>query len=227
MTAEMHMGRNFSSELVTHNGTHRTSDCPSCQYGWPSRRRFMATAGAWSAMATLPEAIALAQTTSNLVDTHHHFYPPDYQKAWIDWEDARKVPHFPTQVAWARAKTVEEMDKNGITTAILSIASTPGVWFDSGPEAASRMVRACNEYAVDMMREYPGRFGLFATLSMLDIEVTLKEIEYALDVLKADGIGLQTNYGDKWLGHQDFRPELEELNRRKTVVYWHPLASAC
>ena len=85
------------------------------------------------------------------------------------------------------------MDKNGIKTAILSIASTPGVWFDAGPEAASRMVRTCNDYAADMMREYPGRFGLFATLSMLDIDATLKEIEYALDVLKADGIGLQTN----------------------------------
>jgi hypothetical protein len=37
---------------------------------------------------------------------------------------------------------------------------------------------------------------------MLDIDVTLKEIEYAIDVLKADGIGLQTNYGDKWLGNR-------------------------
>jgi predicted TIM-barrel fold metal-dependent hydrolase len=89
------------------------------------------------------------------------------------------------------------------------------------------MARGCNEYGADMMREYPGRFGLFATLSMLDIDATLKEIEYALDVLKADGIGLQTNYGDKWLGHPAYKPVLEELNRRKAVVYVHPLAAAC
>lgn len=133
----------------------------------------MTAVGAWSATAILPGGIALGQMTSNLIDTHHHFYPPDYQKAWLDWEDARKIPHFPTQVAWTRAKAIEEMDKNGIKTAVLSIASTPGVWFDTGPEAASRMVRTCNDYAADMIREYPGRFGLFATLSMLDIDATL------------------------------------------------------
>ena len=187
----------------------------------------MTAVGAWGATAMLSGGIALGQTASNLIDTHHHFYPPDYQKAWLDWEDARKLPHFPTQVAWTRAKAIEEMDKNGIKTAVLSIASTPGVWFDTGPEAASRMVRACNDYAADMIREYPGRFGLFATLSMLNIDATLKEIEYALDVLKADGIGLQTNYGDKWLGNPAYKPVLEELNRRKAVVYVHPLVAAC
>ena len=76
------------------------------------------------------------------------------------------------------------------------------------------------------MRDHPGRFGLFATLSMLDIDATLKEIEYAFDTLKADGIGLQSSYGDKWLGNPVYRPVLEELNRRKAVVYVHPWSRA-
>jgi 6-methylsalicylate decarboxylase len=78
-----------------------------------------------------------------------------------------------------------------------------------------------------MMRDHPGRFGLFATLSMLDVDATLKEIEYALDTLKADGIGLQSSYGDKWLGDATWRPVLEELNRRMAVVYVHPLVASC
>jgi predicted TIM-barrel fold metal-dependent hydrolase len=78
-----------------------------------------------------------------------------------------------------------------------------------------------------MMRDYPGRFGLFATLSMLDIDATLKEIEYVFDTLKADGVGLQSNYGDKWLGDATYKPVWEELNRRKAVVYVHPLVAAC
>jgi 6-methylsalicylate decarboxylase len=59
------------------------------------------------------------------------------------------------------------------------------------------------------------RFGLFSTLSMIDIDATLVEIEHALDVLKANGSGLQTNYGDKWLGDETCRPVLEESQSAK------------
>jgi predicted TIM-barrel fold metal-dependent hydrolase len=62
---------------------------------------------------------------------------------------------------------------------------------------------------------------------MIDIDATLKEIEYVFDTLKADGVGLQTNYGDKWLGHPTYKPVFEELNRRKAVVYVHPLVANC
>jgi len=183
----------------------------------------LATAGGG---AVLPR-LAFGQEKPSLIDTHHHFYPPEYQKAWMDWEESRKLPHFPTQVAWTREKAIEEMDKAGIRTGILSLASTPGLWFDSGPEGAVRMARICNDFGAQMVRDFPGRFGLFATLSMLDIDTTLKEIEYVFDTLKADGVGLQSNYGDKWLGNVAYKPVFEELNRRKAVVYVHPLVAAC
>ncbi len=170
---------------------------------------------------------AKAQSTPALIDTHFHFYPPEYQKLWLDWEDKRKLPHFPGQVAWSKAKTIEDMDKNGIRTGVLSLASTPGLWFDLPSPEAERIARVCNDFGAGMMRDHAGRFGLFATLSMLNADATLKEIEYVFDTLKADGVGLQSNYGDKWLGHAMFKPVFDELNRRKAVVYVHPLVAAC
>ena len=196
--------------------------------GTPSRRTVLAGLGALGAAVALGDRHALGQGTgATLIDTHHHFYPPEYQKAWLDWEDARKLPHFANQVSWSVAKAIEEMDKAGIRTAVLSLASTPGLWFDSGAEAAARMVRTCSDFAARMAQDHKGRFAIFAPLSMFDIPTTLKEIEYALDTLKADGLGLQTNYGDKWLGNTVYAPVWEELNRRKAVVYVHPLVAQC
>jgi predicted TIM-barrel fold metal-dependent hydrolase len=203
---------------------HRCATC--CDPTW-SRRGFLAGLGALGLTSTISSVAALGQTKPALIDTHLHFYPTEYQKFWLGYEDARKQPHFPGQIAWTREKLVEDMDSNGVRAGVLSVASTPGVWFDLGPAQAGRLARTCNEYAADMMRDHPGRFGLFATLSMLDIDATLKEIDYAFDTLKADGIGLQSNYGDKWLGNAAYRPVLEELNRRKAVVYVHPLVASC
>jgi 6-methylsalicylate decarboxylase len=198
--------------------------CGCCR----SRRQFLAGAAALGATALLPGREASAQgAPAKLIDTHHHYYPPAYQKAQMDWEDQHKVPHFGVQGAWTRDNDLEAMDKNGITTSILSLASTPGVWFDGGAQAAHDWARLCGDFAAEMVRDHPGRYGLFAPLSMLDIDATLKEIEYAFDTLKADGVNLQTNYGDKWLGDPAYRPVLEELNRRKAVVYVHPLVASC
>jgi|HubBroStandDraft_6_1064221.scaffolds.fasta_scaffold62851_3 predicted TIM-barrel fold metal-dependent hydrolase len=191
-----------------------------------SRRHLLTGAAALGAASLLPGSVR-GQGAAKVIDTHHHFYPPDYQKAWLDWEDARKIPHFATQLGWTREKALEELDKNGVATGVLSIASTPGTWFGLDAAGAGKMVLTCNDYGAEMVRDYKGRFGLFATLSMLDVDATLKEIEYVLDTLKADGVGLQTNYGDKWLGHEFYKPVFEELNRRKAVVYVHPLVAAC
>ncbi|MGA8225070.1 MAG: amidohydrolase, partial [Xanthobacteraceae bacterium] len=98
-----------------------------------SRRALLVGASALCGTAVLPRG-ARAQGAS-IIDTHHHFYPPPYQQAWMDWENAHKIPHFPSsQDVWTRDKAVAEMDKNGIRTGMLTLASTPGVWFDAGPE---------------------------------------------------------------------------------------------
>src|SRR5262249_58793536 len=123
----------------------------SMAYTPVSRRKLLAGAAALGAASVLPGRGARAQgAKAKVVDTHHHFYPPAYQKAWMDWEDARKIPHFASQVAWTRDKAVEELDKNGIATGVLSLASTPGTWFNLDAAGAGAMARTCNDFGADM-----------------------------------------------------------------------------
>jgi 6-methylsalicylate decarboxylase len=162
-------------------------------------------------------ALAPAQRKPHRIDIHHHLFPPEYRTATGSLGAA--IP------AWSPVQSIEEMDKGGIATSILSLSS-PGVSFGDAP-LGRKLARLVNDYGAAMARDHPGRFGLFATLPLPDVEGSLREIEYALDTLKADGIGLMTNYGDKWLGNAAFAPVWAELDRRKAVIYTHPNTPAC
>jgi predicted TIM-barrel fold metal-dependent hydrolase len=163
--------------------------------------------------------------TPHRIDTHHHILPPAYvaEERQRILDAAVLVP--PDFLDWTPRRSLDEMDKNGVATAINSI-STPGVYFGN-KEQGRRLARACNEYGARMAQDFPGRFGMFAAIPLPDIEGSLREIDYALDVLKLDGIGLMTSYGDKWPGDPAFAAVFEELNRRKSVVYFHPTQAVC
>jgi len=191
--------------------------------GGPSRREFLRTLAAVGAGAVWPASGLLAQTARpagrarpGRIDVHHHMRPPEYMRQRGDQGANR---------AWTPDRSIEQMDKYGISTAILSI-STPGVWFGDAQQARS-LARICNEYGAQTVRDFPGRFGLFAILPLPDPDGCLREIEYAFDTLKADGAGLLTSYLDKWLGDPLFTPAFAELNRRKAVAFVHVTTPNC
>jgi 6-methylsalicylate decarboxylase len=193
-----------------------------------SRRRFLASLGALAVSNAVPAGNALAQAAAkpNRIDVHHHIIPPPYVAAQRDRILAgADIPNPASILDWTPERAVEEMDKTGVATAMTSI-STPGIWFGNA-QAARSLARQCNDYAAQMGRDHAGRFGLFGCLPLPDVEGSLKEIEYSLDTLKADGIGMFTSYGDKWPGDPEFEPVFDELNRRKAVVYFHPTGAAC
>ena len=190
------------------------------------RRLFLGAMAATGAASLLPRLLT-AQPPARRIDVHQHFVSPSYyQMLTARNSPTAPVPGYAAWKDYSPARVVEQMDKLGIATAMLSITA-PGVWFGDVQEAR-KLAREMNEYAAaKMVGDHKGRFGLFAVVPLPDVEGTLREIEYAMDTLKADGVGLLTSYGNAWLGDASFAPVLDELNRRKAVVYVHPTDAAC
>ena len=154
------------------------------------------------------------------IDIHHHIFPPEYLAA-IDrlglTEAGGGGVAFPD---WSLSASLEMMDRHDIQTAIASIAS-PGVYFGDA-RLARELARRCNEYSASVVREYPDRFGFFASVPLPAISDAIAEAAYALDTLKCDGLVLMGSVADRFLGDPEFEEFMQELDRRKTVVFIHP-----
>ena len=160
------------------------------------------------------------------IDVHHHILPPVYRERAHDRliASSSTMPQGPI-FGWTPAATLEQMDRFGIATAMTSV-SAPGIWFGDR-QTARDLARACNEYAVRLGTDHPGRFGTLIALPLPDVDGSLAEIAYCFDTLKVDGVCLMTSYDNKWPGDPAFAPVFDELNRRRAVVFFHPNTPAC
>lgn len=195
---------------------------PDCRHGL-NRRQLGGLFAGLAAGTMLPAARAVESSAGvQRIDVHHHILPPVFRQTLGEAHIGAPAPNG-VAPPWQVADSLGVMDRQGITTAVVSAAP---IWT---PDTAQnqRLTRACNEFAAQMMADHPSRFGSFASLPLPDVKASLAELAHALDVLKADGIQLMTNYADKYLGDPAFAPVMDELNRRKAVVYVHPQSCGC
>ncbi len=159
-------------------------------------------------------------TAPHRIDTHHHILPALYTGALerMGIDAGGGIP-FPR---WDPASALEMLDRQGIAAAVTSI-SAPGVHFGDDP-AARDLARRCNELSAKLVADHPSRFGAFAILPLPDVKGALTELEYALDVLRLDGVVLLSSHSDgRYLGDPLFEDVMAELDRRAAPVFIHPI----
>lgn len=159
------------------------------------------------------------------IDTHQHVLPPEH-RSWL--EGKGQMPGGIPLPTWDASSTIELMDDREAATAIVSV-SAPGVHLDpavTGPDAVARSwAHKVNEFAAELAKDYPDRFGFFATRTLPDVDGAIAEAEYAFDVLGADGVVLLTNAHGTYLGDATSDPLLHALDERSATIFVHPAES--
>jgi len=187
-----------------------------------SRRRLLKVLGALGAASAtgfasrqlFADGVVKSSAAGGRIDVHHHHIPPALRQGTGGHN-------------WTPELSLQMMDRFDIAVAILSMTQMGDILYDN-TEKGRKAVRLGNDYGAQVMSDHPKRFGLFSAVPLPDIDGVLKEIEYGLDTLKADGIGIYTNDNQgRWPGDPYFEPMWQELNRRHAIVYMHPLAPQC
>jgi predicted TIM-barrel fold metal-dependent hydrolase len=155
------------------------------------------------------------------IDLHHHVVEPELAARLagkgIEWTGGKGIP------PWDPSFALESMDRLGIAAAVAS--THPHTYWDVLGEAGSeteRWTRQGNEFLARVVQNDPQHFGGFASLPLPNPEAACRELEYALDVLRLDGVHLLTSVGGLYPGDPALEELFQELDRRSAVVVLHP-----
>jgi len=187
-----------------------------------SRRQAPIGAAAVTA-AAIPATAATAATAEppdrGRIDTHHHVLPAPVKKWLVDI--GVLPPHGgPPWAQWDLQTTVKVMNANNIALGVASMPAPTMLFSDE--KTARDGVRLLNDSVAQLVGHNPTRFGHFAYISHVHIDLALEQIAYAFDKLGANGVLLMNTVDGKYLGDPQFDPILAELNRRHAVIFTHP-----
>jgi len=163
-------------------------------------------------------------TSPSSIDVHAHYLPASYRTILQDAGHAQ-ADGMPGLPEWSAAEHVMMMDRLGIGTAVLSVSS-PGIHLADAVSAAD-LAREVNEAGRRAVVDHPGRFGLFASLPLPDVDAAMAEIAFCCDELAANGFVLLTHVDGTYLGDPSWEPVFAELDRRQSRVFIHPTSPPC
>ena len=198
-----------------------------------NRRRFLATAGAGSALVGLPIVAAESRLTRGIVDCQSHLFLPEvldmmrgrkadplvYAQGGAtflkmgDW--LRKVPAAYVSV---EAK-LAAMDASGIEITLLSTNDPGPEWFgDDGPAVA----QVIHDSLAGVIAKHPMRFRGLCTLPLQNEKAAAVELDRCVKKLGFRGILLYTNLAGAWCDEPQFHWLYARAEELDVPILLHP-----
>ena len=161
------------------------------------------------------------------IDLHAHLWNVDY----LDLVQSFGRTDTPTQrnrAATMAAGDIEQrfamMDRAGVAIQVLSVS--PQAPHFAEKAHAVEAARKANDMNTEAVARYPQRFKAFAALPMPHVDEALKELDRALGQPGMVGVALTNSILGRSIADPSFLPLFEELNRRGSVVFLHPIGDA-
>jgi aminocarboxymuconate-semialdehyde decarboxylase len=112
------------------------------------------------------------------------------------------------------------MDEAGVGMHLLSYTCPNSYWATG--VVAEQLARAMNDHLAEVCSRWPTRFRGLGSVPLQDVDLSLKELERAIDHLGMVGLIILANVNDQPLDDARFEPFWAELNRRRLPVLLHP-----
>jgi predicted TIM-barrel fold metal-dependent hydrolase len=155
------------------------------------------------------------------IDVHAHYYPHDYVRLLVKLGRTDLNPQAGQPADFA--SRIEQLDAAGVECQVLSAIGMDTLIAErDGAREAARFV---NDAYKEVMQKYPGRFQAWGWVPLPYVDAAIEEAVRCLDDLHFVGIGLACAYQQRTLDDPEFEAFWQELNRRRAVVYVHPVGA--
>jgi len=178
---------------------------------------------------------------SKVVDVHCHYLSPEVgakyaylhpvkhdATAVYATELSRQVNMKQIQELGAKfnqvAVRLKDMDKMGIDIQVVSPAPIQYFYFTE-PELGAQISRDINESIALVVAQRPDRFVGMGTIPLQDVDLAIKELEYAVNVLGLRGVQICTNVNGKNLTDPSLKLErfFAKAQEMGIVIFLHPM----
>ena len=166
-----------------------------------------------------------------IVDIHAHYFPKEYLDLLVSI-GGRSLPESARPLT-ARPGLQRRDDPSGIATQLQQMqeaevqlqvlspaASPPYAEKEADAVAAARLI---NDTYAELAQTHPGKFNAVVSLPLPHIDASLREMERGLDQLGMLGVSMTCSCFDRSTAETEFEPLYQEMNRRRTVLNYHPI----
>ncbi len=160
------------------------------------------------------------------IDIHAHITPEGFVNAYqtgSTWHGISPAAvsniRYNPRTTWTPEERIADMNSLGVDVQVLS-TNAFFYNYDMDASVVAAMDRECNDYVVQLVKDYPDRFAGFANLPMQDVSAAVAELERSMNMgLKGAMIGDQVN--GKTFDEPEFMPLWKAAEASGAVLLIH------